>query len=183
MKRPQIIALVLALLALGLWLWTGHRGGPPKEVPQESPLYSGKEPKAKISLCFPSKSKAGFVNADSEIYVTSSRAAQVKQALIQLFKGPDPSADDALPAFPLNFKYREVFITAQGLAVIDLDADSVASMPGGTSAEFVSLYCLLRSVLDNFKDVKAVQILVGGQAQESLDGHMDISEPLSLADL
>lgn len=180
MKRTMGIVLAVLVLLGGLWKWVYHSRGPAKVSVEESPLYTGKEAKLKVALSFPSAIKPGFVQQESEIYLTASRGAQVKQVLQQLFRGPQNAGASA--AFPADFKYREVFVTEQGLAVVDLDADSVKAMPGGTSAEFVSLYCLVRSILDNFKDIKKVQLLVGGESRESLAGHMDISEPLTLED-
>ena len=184
-------AIVLAVLALGLVIWKlGHRGGSAqKPAAESSALYSGKEPKIKVQVCFPSSEKPGFTQQAAEIYQTASRGAQVKQALQRLFDGPvgagsarGSAPSGAAPAFPAGFKYREVFVTEKGLAVVDLDAESVKAHPGGTSSEFVSLYCLVKTVLDNFRDIKQVQVLVGGEAQESLAGHIDISTPLTLQD-
>lgn len=180
MKRLLAIVAVFLVLGWGAWKWS-HRGhGPEKASSEEFPLFSGKEPKAPVKLYFPASNKPGFSDESSEIYLTQSKGAQVKQLLQQLFRGP--KSPSAAPAFPKGFRYREVFVTDKGLAVIDLDPESVKSHPGGTSSEFVSLYCLTRSVLENFKDIKQVQLLVGGQARESLAGHFDISEPLTLQD-
>jgi germination protein M len=180
MKRSAAIVAVFFVLGLALWHWSHRSKGLIQAPLLESPLYSGKEPKAKIRLCFPASERSGFVEEPAEIYLTASKGAQVKQVLQQLFKGPQTA--DGAPAFPQGFAYREVFVTEKGLVVVDLDPESVRSLPGGTSSEFVSLYCLVRSLLDNFKDLKQVQLLVGGESRESLEGHFDISGPLTLED-
>jgi hypothetical protein len=180
MTRRLALAGLACLLVWGIWKLAHRAQGPQKPASEESPLYTGKEPKLKVRLCFPDLEKPGFTQENGEIYLTASKGAQIKQLLQQLFRGPlQPGAG---AAFPEGFKYREVFATDQGLAVVDLDPDSVRALPGGTSSEFVSLYCLVRTLLDNFKDIKKVQVLVGGQIQESLAGHISISDPLSMED-
>jgi hypothetical protein len=180
--KPRLGWLVgLALLALLGWsFWHNRHASKPVALVKELPLYTGKEPLRKVRLTYPSKEKPGFVQEDFQIYATESLGAQIKQVLLLLFKGPRIAG--AAPAFPPagSWKYREVFITDAGLVVIDLDADAPALHPGGTTSEYLSLYTLVKSLVENFKEVKKVQLLVGGQAQESLAGHLDISEPLNL---
>jgi spore germination protein GerM len=180
MKRALAAALALGLLIFAAWKWHGRAKGPAKTAAESSPLFTGKETKIKVRLPFPAKDKPGFAVQSADIYQTSSQAAQLKQALNRLFEGP--VAPGASPAFPAGFKYREVFVTDKGLAVIDLDADSVKALPGGTTSEFVALYGIVKTALDNFREIKRVQILVDGEAKESLAGHMDISGPLTLED-
>jgi germination protein M len=180
MRRSAAIVLVFLALGLALWRLTHRSAGNVQPLQQESPLYTGKEQKLKVRLCFPSTERSGFVEEGAEIYLTASKGAQVKQLLQHLFHGP--KGPGAAPAFPQGFSYREVFVTEKGLAVVDLDPDSVKSLPGGTSSEFVSLYCLVRTLTENFKDLKQVQLLVGGESRESLAGHFDISGPLTLED-
>ena len=180
MKRVLAVALALGLLAIGAWKWHGRAKGPAKAASEASPLFTGKEAKIKVRLPFPAKDKPGFAVQSAEIYQVSSQGAQIKQALNRLFEGP--TAPGANPAFPAGFKYRELFLTEKGLAVVDLDPDSVKALPGGTTSEFVALYCIVKTILDNFHDAKRVQILINGEAKESLAGHMDISGPLTLED-
>jgi hypothetical protein len=171
----------LALLALLSWsLWRSQHAAKSVAAVKELPLYTGKEPLRKVRLTFPSKEKPGFVQEDFQIYATQSLGAQIKQVLLLLFRGPRIAG--AALAFPPagSWKYREAFIADSGLVVIDLDADAPGLHPGGTTSEYLSLYTLVKSLVENFKEVKKVQLLVGGEAKESLAGHLDISEPLTL---
>ncbi len=172
-------ALLALLLALQFWRNRGGQEGGPASA--EEALFTGKEPKRKARLLFPAADKPGFVEEQVEIYATASKAAQAKQILRLLFAGP--TKPGGASAFPPGWRYREVFITAQGLAVVDLDPEGVLAHPGGTTAEYQSVHTMLKSITDNFKEVRRVQFLVGGEARESLAGHMDVSEPLSPADL
>lgn len=179
MRRRAVIALVAAVTALLIWSLLPQGSSGSKTAVEESPLYSGKEPKLKVRLFLPASEKPGFVQLPAEIYLTPSRVAQLKQLLLQLFAAQGPGA---AAAFPAGFRYREVFVTDSGTAVLDLDGASLLTHPGGTSSEFVTLYSMVKSLCDNFRDIKRVQFLVDGQAKETLAGHISIIDPLSLED-
>lgn len=66
--------------------------------------------------------------------------------------------------------------------MVDLPSATVAALPGGTSAEVATLYCLVRTLGVNIPQVSRVQVLVDGQAAESLRGHVDLLDPLVLSD-
>ena len=149
---------------------------------QSSQLYTGKEAKRKIMLSFPAKAQPGFVTVEREIYATPSMVNQAKQMLQLLMAGPLPSEPQAAAPFGPNASYREVFLDGQGLAVLDLPAATAQGLPGGTSAEVATLFCIVRSFTANIQNVGRVQILIDGQAAPSLAGHVDILDPLTLAD-
>ena len=183
MKPREIGWVSLALLVLLGWgFWRNRHVVKPVLVIKEFPLFTGKEPLRKVRLTFPSKEKPGFVQEDFQIYATESLGAQIKQVLRLLFKGPRIAG--AASAFPgtaeLAWKYREAYLADSGLLVIDLDSQVLQLHPGGTTFEYMSLYTLIKSLKDNFKEVKKVQLLVAGESRESLAGHLDISEPLDL---
>lgn len=174
-----VLGLSLAA-ALGIWGLVRQRSKGPEAAASASPLYTGKEPKRKLRLSFPSAEKPGFFAEEGEIYATASQVAQLKQALNLFLAGP--KSKQAAPAFPAGSAWREVFLTADGLLVIDLDGAFRADFPGGTSWEYLSLDSLVKTALENFRDAKQVQVLIDGKIEDSLAGHMDISRPLTLAD-
>jgi hypothetical protein len=50
--------------------------------------------------------------------------------------------------------------------------------PGGAWTEVLAVYSLVNTLVENFSDVKQVQILIDGNESETLAGHVDISRPL-----
>jgi hypothetical protein len=178
MRDARHLWIAAGLLLLLSWgFWRSRHTVKPLAVASQSPLYTGHEALRPVHLTFPSKEKPGFMQEEAQIYATSGEGAQVKQVLLLLFKGP--KSKDAGPAFP-GWAYRDVFFTDSGLAVIDLDPESLKGQNRGTTGEYLSLYTLVKTLTDNFKDLKQVQLLLGGEAKESLAGHLDISQPLSL---
>ncbi len=179
MRRRSLSLIVLTLL-VGLAGACGKRGGPSQS--QASPLYTGKEPKRTVVLTFPAREQAGFVTVEREIFATRSAVNQAKQAVQWLMAGPLPEEKQAAAAFGPGASYREIFLDGAGLAVLDLPAATAQALPGGTSAEVATLYCIVRSLTANVQGVGRVQVLIDGQAAPSLAGHVDIQDPLTLAD-
>jgi hypothetical protein len=179
MPRPSVSALALALclcLPLACHRKASTAGG------QASALYTGKEAKRKVLISFPAKAQAGFVTVEREIYATPSLVNQAKQVLLLLMQGPLPEEKQASAPFAEGASYREVFIDGKGLAVLDLPSATAQALPGGTSAEVATLYCIVRTLTANIEGVGRVQVLIDGQSAPSLAGHVDIQDPLTLAD-
>jgi hypothetical protein len=167
-------------LALCLPLACGKKSGP--AAGQASPLYTGKEAKRKVALTFPAKNQTGFISVEREIYATESLVNQAKQILLLLMAGPAPAETQAAAPFGKDAGYREVFVDGKGLAVLDLPQATVQGLSGGTSGEVATLYSIVRTLTANVTGVGRVQILVDGQVADSLTGHVDIQDPLTLAD-
>ena len=149
---------------------------------QSSPLYTGKEAKRKVTLTFPAKAQTGFISVEREIYATPSLVNQAKQILLLLMAGPTSSEKTAAAPFGPGAKFNELFLDGQGLAVIDLPTSTAQGLSGGTSAEVATLYSIVRSFTANVQGVGRVQVLVDGKTAPSLSGHVDIQDPLTLAD-
>jgi len=176
-RRGALAALMAGLVLLGA---CSRTAAPPAVT--RLPLYTGQEPKRKVVLTFPSSQQAGFINVDREIYATVSMVAQAKQVLLALMAGPQADEPGAAACFGPQAAFLEVYLDGKGLAVVDLPSATVQAMPGGTSAEVATLYCLVRTLSADIPQVSRVQVLVDGQAAESLRGHVDLLDPLVLSD-
>lgn len=179
MRRPELACLLLAALFVGACGHKDHAGAMPS-----SPLFTGKEAKRKVLLTFPSRQQPGFVTVEREIYATASNVNQAKQVLLALLAGPNGQGNEAsaAPCFGPQAAFLELYLDGKGLAVLDLPAATVAALPGGTSSEVATLFCLVRTLSANVPQVGRVQVLIDGQVTESLRGHMDLQDPLTLAD-
>jgi hypothetical protein len=76
----------------------------------------------------------------------------------------------------------ELYWDGKDLAVLDLPQSTVQALPGGTSSEVAVLYCLLRSLASVLPGMKRLQVLIDGAEAETLKGHVDLHDPLTLAD-
>lgn len=86
-------------------------------------------------------------------------------------------------AIPRGVQLRELFITSQGIAYVDLSNEVVANHPGGSSAEELTVFSLTSTLIANFPAIKAVKILVEGREVQTLAGHLDLTVPYGRAPL
>ncbi len=65
-----------------------------------------------------------------------------------------------------------------GTAYVNFSSELVRNHPGGSSAELQTIYSIVNTVVLNFPQIKAVQILIEGKPQKTLKGHIIIKLPL-----
>ncbi|MGB9885674.1 MAG: GerMN domain-containing protein [Moorellales bacterium] len=100
-----------------------------------------------------------------------------RATLQELILGPDAQSD-LLPTVPAGTVLRDINIKPDGLAIVDFSKELVANHQGGTVGEMLTVYSIVNT-LTQFPTVKKVQILVEGQYQQTLAGHLDIREALA----
>lgn len=84
-------------------------------------------------------------------------------------------------AIPPGVELRELFITSQGIAYLDLSQELVSNHPGGSSAEELTVYSLTQTLVANFPAIKTAKILVEGREIQTIAGHLDLSVPYGRA--
>lgn len=84
-------------------------------------------------------------------------------------------------AIPSGVELRELFITSQGVAYVDLSQEFVSNHPGGSSAEELAVFSLSNTLVANFPAVKNAMILVEGREIQTLAGHLDLTVPYGRA--
>ena len=84
-------------------------------------------------------------------------------------------------AFPRGVKLREIFITSQGVAYVDLSQELISNHPGGSSAEELTVFSLTSTLIANFPAIKTVKLLVEGREIQTITGHLDLTLPYGRA--
>ena len=128
-----------------------------------------------VKLYFPSAETGGLLAEEREVPFSGDLARQVRYVLEELVKGPKT---DLLGALPPETRILEVFVTARGVAYVDVSKE-IQPLPSlGAQGELLCVYALVDSVVSNFPAVKRVQILVEDKPVATLGGHVDLSRPL-----
>ena len=158
--------------------WEKYRGKPvvTKEVPFKEEEIKEVQPvpteeMVEVNLYFSDSQAMYLVPEKRKIPQTPSL---VRQAVIELIKGPENSA--SYPTIPEGTQVNEVYI-ADDIAYIDLSEEIFKNHPGGSSGELMTVYSIVNT-LTEIPPVRGVQILVEGNETKSLVGHIDISMPL-----
>ena len=125
-----------------------------------------------------------FSDNNAMYLVSEARRVSVKEGermskviVEELLKGPKDKK--LLPTLPAEISVLSTE-TKDGICFVNLSADFMTKVAGGTTGETLAVYSIVNSLCE-LKDVDKVQILLEGKKIEQL-GHMDLSEPLGRND-
>jgi germination protein M len=169
-----IVVLVMATI-----LFRGEGGKKVKSGVVMSPAESQPEPaparEAKtVRLFFLSEDDSLLHPEQREILAGPSIVEEAEQAVEELIRGSDKGYISPLPP---ETKLRQLFITKDGVAYVDLSREIMEKHPSGSSAELATVYSIVNTLVYNFKPIKKVFILVEGSEKETLGGHINLSQP------
>jgi spore germination protein GerM len=193
-KRGFLVALSIALILIAtvltftFWLLDQPIPGPEETAertgedalettpssPVEEELDVPAERRIQITLYLLSRSGKTLAPEDREIPLADSVQEQAKQVVRELLAG---SRQGLASPLPRGVELRELFITPQGLAFVDLSQELIANHIGGSCAEELTVYSLSNTLIVNFPAVKSVQFLVEGREVPTLAGHLDLTVP------
>jgi len=170
---------LIAVLALAAVLFRGAEGEKIKSAAATSPSESPAEPapsrEAKtVALFFLSEDDNLLHPEQREILSSPSVVDEAGQAVKELIRGSDKGYISPLPP---ETKLRQLFLTKDGVAYVDLSREIMQSHPSGSSAELATVYSIVNTLAYNFKPIKKVFILVEGSEKETLSGHINLSQP------
>jgi len=116
------------------------------------------------------------VKTERRLYTEpTERLKQVVRALIQetppQFRNP----------IPRGTALTEAYIDSRKIAYLDFSRHLSDGHIGGTTAERLTVEAILKTVFDAFPtEIEQVQILIDGKEVETLAGHLQLSQPLTL---
>ncbi len=90
----------------------------------------------------------------------------------------DGPRGEGVAVLPAEARLQGAYLGKDGLAVIDFEPGVSEFYPGGVSGEILTVFAVVHTLVENVPEIRSVQILVGGKEQETLAGHVKISEPL-----
>lgn len=149
-------------------------------APSSTPATAGtREPEAvkhiNVKLFFQSPDRPGLVIEERAVALSGDLGQQLRSVLEELVKG---SSAGRLSTLDPATKVLEVFVSARGIAYVDLSKEVAAGQPGGSEAELITVYSIVNSLTASFPAVKRVQVLVDDHPAPSMAGHVDLSRPL-----
>ena len=133
------------------------------------------ERKINVKLFFQAADRPGLVIEERPVTFSTDLSRQLRGVVEELVHG---SKIGLGPTLAPETKVLDVFVTARGVAYVDLSKDVVTGHPGGSEAERMTVYSVVNSLSTSFPAVKRVQILVEDKPAETLAGHVDLTRPL-----
>lgn len=181
MDKNKIIWLIslagvcLVLVLIFILTLSGDRSKPPHalDFQSEDGMTEPMDMKT-ISLFFPSEDDDKLHPEEREIPAYASVAEQARRTIEELIAGPQ---GELLNPIPPETKLRELYITTLGDAFVDFSREIRENHPFGSAADITTVYSIVHSLTENFKEIKQVYILVDGGERETLGGHIDLRRP------
>jgi germination protein M len=137
------------------------------------------EHKINVKLFFEAKDQPGLVVEERSVPFHPDLSGQLRAVVEELIRG---SQSGLVATLNSGTRVLDVFVTARGVAYVDLSKEVTESFPGGSEAERLTVYSVVNSITSNLPAIKRVQILVDDRPVATLAGHVDLTRPLS-ADL
>jgi hypothetical protein len=69
------------------------------------------------------------------------------------------------------------YLKSGEMLVLDFNDILSSSFPGGTTAELEFIYFMVDNLCYNFREIKKVKFLIGGNESKTLNGHIDLEKP------
>jgi spore germination protein GerM len=184
MTKTKWLVLAGLVIVLSVLILIFFRGGDGEKAGPGTEPASPKAPSTpqetagtrKITLFFLSEDDDFLHSEEREVPAGPSLTDDLETAVVELIKG---SAKDLVPPFPPETGVRQIFVTKDGTAYVDLTKEVTENFAYGSSSEMSAVYALVDTLTFNFKDIKKVSLLIEGGERETLGGHIDLSRPLS----
>jgi spore germination protein GerM len=121
--------------------------------------------------------ESSYLTAEDVVVVQPDNATALGTIIVEaLLEGPRKAFTRAIPP---GTSLKAFHLLENGTAYVDLSKEVKENHPGGARSELMTIYSLVNSIVLNLPEVDAVKILVDGQEQTTLAGHMDLRYPFT----
>ena len=132
-------------------------------------------PSVTATLFYVSEDGMQLVGVEQQVRSGKTTTEQARRIAERQLSGAPPSLASAVPE---GTTLRNIFVTSQGDAFVDLSREVSMGHPGGSLEELFTVYAIVNALTMNVPDITAVQILVEGREVDTLAGHVDLRHPL-----
>lgn len=127
----------------------------------------------KVHLYFADR-KGNYLQAEERKILAGDTTSAIEAIIAALLEGPDdPKLVSTIPA---GSRLLHIFVTDDGTAYLDFSSELSRLHPGGITAERLTLYTIVNSLVLNLEEVERVQLLFEGKPASTLSGHLDIRQ-------
>ena len=118
--------------------------------------------------------KGRYLQAEQRKIQAEDTGSAIEAIISALLEGPDNS--ELVSTIPAGSRLLHAFVTADGTAYLDFNSELTRLHPGGVTAERLTLYAVVNSLVLNLDEVERVQLLIEGKPASTLSGHLDIRQ-------
>jgi hypothetical protein len=173
MRRFLIVLAVVVVVVAGVLILLGRGRVPDRDIVPRPFASAGEVTLQTLHLYFGDAAGGGLVREDRSAVMPATLAARLSVCVRELAEG---SHAGHAPVLTAGAGLTRAFVDPWGLAYLDFDPASFAAF--GDREEWLAIGSIVRTVCDNFAEVREVRFMVGGQVVTSLGGYIDLEEPL-----
>jgi hypothetical protein len=141
-----------------------------------APLPPPPAEKTRVTLFFVAKDDGTLRPEERDVEKPTDAVGFARAIMREEIAGPkDPALVSALPA---GMTLRNAFVPGDGRVVVDVNVDPAWARAAGSGEELACVGAVVNAMLQNIAQTDRVQILVNGNAVETMAGHVDLSRPL-----
>jgi spore germination protein GerM len=182
LKTNHLILIAVAAIIVGgllYYLYLNNRGvsdvAPP--IDRVTPVLEGSRT---VTLYFANEHEEALIAETRLVAIGKEFVDQIEQVVGALLTGPQ---NDGVSTIADGTELLNVFYDSdEATLYLDLSSEFVAGHPGGSSAEYFTIAAIMRTVSQNFPEVRAVQLLVEGLQVGTIGGHIDAYKPFLVSD-
>jgi spore germination protein GerM len=134
------------------------------------------EGKREATLYFSDQEAEFLIGEKREIRKNEEVEEEAQEAIRELIKGPKGRL---VPTLPVRTELLSLQLDDKGTARVNFSRTLTKDHPGGSSAEMMTVYSVVNTLIINFPVIKRVQFLVEGNEIESITGHLSLSRPIA----
>ncbi len=147
----------------------------PAETRRRDEAPSAPRSSINVKLFFQAADRPGLMIEERAVAQSNDLSRQIKSVVEELIAG---SKSGLSPTLAPATRVLEVFVTARGVAYVNLSKEAAEGAGGGSEAELITVYSVVNSLAVNFPAIKRVQILLEDKPRPTLWGHVDLTRPL-----
>jgi spore germination protein GerM len=145
--------------------------GPSSKTSVSTPVKE--EVSRRVHLYFADR-KGDYLQAEERKVLAEDTASAIEAIINALLEGPD--SPKLVSTIPAGSRLLHIFLTDDGTAYLDFNSELSSLHPGGVTAERLTVYAIVNSIVLNLEKVERVQLLIEGNPVSTLNGHVDISQ-------
>ena len=174
MKAP--VAIVLGCMILFCVAACEERQQPAETGTEAVGAPATRIGKVVLHLYFADQEDA-YLTAEDRVVARPADTKALGTIIVKaLLDGPRKALTRTIPE---GTSLRAFHLVGNGTAYVDLSKELRENHIGGARSELMTVYSLVNSIVLNLTEVDAVKILIDGQEETTLAGHIDLRYPFT----
>lgn len=128
-----------------------------------------------VRLYFGHPSDAFLVAEPRALLLPADPSAKALKIMEALLEGP---RQEGISVIPNGARLNSVFVDDKGICHVDFSREIRQNHPGGSAGEAMTIWSVVDTLVLNVDEIRSVNLLIEGQQEETLAGHLDIRRPL-----